>query len=164
MSDHSSARREGMWWGVAAMAGVLGGVILLLLQMLMEPVFVGGSPWGAPRMIAAVALGTDVLPPPETFDAGVFLTGVALHLALAALYGIALGAITHGMFLEMAVIMGAVFGLVLYVVNFYLLTALFPWFAGARNWVTVFSYIVFGLATGWILAGRLARRPAYGRF
>ncbi|HSJ62267.1 MAG TPA: hypothetical protein VK922_00050 [Gemmatimonadaceae bacterium] len=163
MSDHASSRREGMRWGVAAMAGVVGGVILLVLQMLLEPVFVGGSPWGTPRMIAAVALGTEVLPPPETFDAGVFLTGVVLHLAMSALYGLALGAITHGMFLEMAVIMGAVFGLALYVVNFYLLTALFPWFAGSRNWVTVFSYIVFGLATGWILASRHTRRPAYTR-
>lgn len=29
-------------------------------------------------------------------------------------------------------------------INFYGFTAIFPWFAMARNWVTVISHIVFG--------------------
>lgn len=44
-----------------------------------------------------------------------------------------------------AVLVGAAFGLGLYVLNFYGMTAAFPWFATARNWVSIFSHVVFGL-------------------
>jgi hypothetical protein len=30
-------------------------------------------------------------------------------------------------------------------VNFYGFTALFPWFAMARNWISIFGHLVFGL-------------------
>lgn len=33
--------------------------------------------------------------------------------------------------------------------NFYGFTTLFPWFAMARNWVSVFAHLVFGLAAAW---------------
>lgn len=47
-----------------------------------------------------------------------------------------------------AVAVGLVFGLLLYAVNFYALTAVFPWFANARNWVSIFAHGVFGLVLG----------------
>lgn len=45
-----------------------------------------------------------------------------------------------------ALTLGGVGGLILYLVNFYGFTALFPWFAMARNWISIFGHIVFGLA------------------
>lgn len=62
-----------------------------------------------------------------------------------------------------AVAIGIGFGLTLYVVNFYGFTALFPWFAMARNWVSIVSHAVFGLAAAWayeVLATRPMTRPA----
>ncbi|MDQ3007384.1 MAG: hypothetical protein M3R47_18615, partial [Chloroflexota bacterium] len=44
-----------------------------------------------------------------------------------------------------AILIGAVFGLILYFINFYGLTAIFPWFAMARNWISIFAHIMFGL-------------------
>lgn len=48
-----------------------------------------------------------------------------------------------------ALAVGAAFGLVLYLVNLYAFTAVFPWFAMARNWVSIFAHIVLGVATAW---------------
>ena len=48
----------------------------------------------------------------------------------------------------MAVVVGAGGGLALYVVNFYGFSAIFPWFAMARNTVSIMSQIAFGMALG----------------
>lgn len=66
-----------------------------------------------------------------------------------------------------AISIGAIFGLVLYLVNFYLFTAVFPWFAMARNWISVFSHIAFGLLAGWVYvavrrSGLVGARAAEG--
>jgi hypothetical protein len=38
----------------------------------------------------------------------------------------------------MASVAGAIFGLAVYLINFYGMTQFFPWFADARNWMSVF--------------------------
>lgn len=40
---------------------------------------------------------------------------------------------------------GVVFGLIVYVVNFYGMTVFFPWFAEARNWLSMALHAVFGI-------------------
>jgi len=58
--------------------------------------------------------------------------------------------------------LGAAFGLLIYLVNFYPVAAmLFPWFAMARNWVTISSHIVFGLVLAWAYIA-LGRRGSSG--
>jgi hypothetical protein len=57
-----------------------------------------------------------------------------------------------------AIAAGAVFGLVLYFVNFYGMTAIFPWFAMARNWVGIFTHIVFGLIAAWVYKSMSTKR------
>jgi len=44
-----------------------------------------------------------------------------------------------------------------YFVNFYGMTAVFPWFAMARGWIGIFAHIVYGAVLGWVYAS-LARR------
>jgi len=55
-------------WKAAVWAGVIAGLVFLILEMIMVPVFANGSPWGAPRMMAAIVMGQGVLPPLVTFD------------------------------------------------------------------------------------------------
>jgi hypothetical protein len=38
---------------------------------------------------------------------------------------------------------------------------IFPWFAMARNWISVFSHVMFGLVAGWMYLA--LRRPALVR-
>nr|MDQ3007927.1 hypothetical protein [Chloroflexota bacterium] len=70
-------------WKAVVWAGLIGGAAFVMLEMIMVPLFGGGSPWGPPRMIAAILLGKGVLPPPATFDVGVLMTAMAVHLPLS---------------------------------------------------------------------------------
>lgn len=151
MADHVATASPD--WKAAVWAGLIAGLVFMMLEMIMVPLFLGGSPWGPPRMIAAIALGGSVLPnppPPPTFDFGVIMTAVVVHLILSIVFAIALAFVIRRMELGMALLVGAAFGLVLYFVNFYGFTAVFPWFAMARNWVSIFSHIVFGAVAAWV--------------
>lgn len=132
-------------WKAAAWAGLISGVAFVMLEMVLVPLFMGGSPWGPPRMIAAIVMGKGVLPPPATFDVGVLMAAMAVHLPLSVVFTLILAWIIARFDIGVAVLSGAVFGLILYLVNFYGFTAVFPWFAMARNWVSIFSHIMFGM-------------------
>lgn len=138
-------------------AGLLGGLIFLTLEMLMVPLFAGGSPWGPPRMIAAIVLGRDVLPPPATFNLGIVVVALIVHFILSIAYAFVIGLIVHRLRTATAAFVGLIFGFVLYFVNFYGFTAFFPWFAEARNWISVFAHFVFGLSTAVIYKALLHR-------
>jgi hypothetical protein len=138
-----------MSWRAAAEAGLVGGVVYLMLALLLVPLFIGGTVWGVLRMIAALLLGDGVLPPPDTFEVGIVLTGAGVHLVLATIFGVILSLMINRSGPGVAVLVGAMFGLGLYIVNFYVFTAVFPWFAGARNWVTVLDHLVFGFVVAW---------------
>ena len=58
----------------------------------------------------------------------------------------------------MSVLIGAVFGLLIYLVNFYGFTAIWPWFAKARNFISLFSHVMFGLVLGWACHALAAKR------
>lgn len=98
---------------------MIGGAAFMMLEMIMVPVFLGGSRWAPPRMIGAIALGTDVLPPPATFDLGIFVTAMVVHFALSILFAIVLAWLIYRMSRAVAVLVGAAYGLALYLVNFY---------------------------------------------
>lgn len=131
----------------AVEAGVLSGLIFLLLELFMVPIFAGGSPWGPPRMIAAIVLGQGVLPPPATFDLAIVLAALGVHFVLVIVYALIFAAIIGRMHFGPAMLVGFAGGLALYLVNFYGFTAVFPWFVEARNWITIFTHLVFGLST-----------------
>lgn len=158
----SARARGGVDWRAAIGAGLIAGAVFMMLEMIMVPAFLGGSPWGPPRMIAAIVMGQGVLPsppPPPSFDAGVLVAAMVVHFVLSVVYALIFAAIAGRLAGGMAALVGAGFGLVLYLVNFYLFTGLFPWFANARNWVSIFAHIVFGLTLALAYKG-LERRAA----
>ncbi len=148
----------GVDWSAAIKAGLVGGLIFLVLEMVMVPLFLGGSPWGPPRMIGAIVMGQEVLPPPATFSFGVIVVAMIVHLVLSVVYALMLAFVLARLGLGAALAVGAAFGLLLYLVNFYAFTGIFPWFAMARNWVSIFSHIVFGVLTAWAYMSFARRR------
>lgn len=134
-------------WKAGIWSGLIAGLAFLILEMLMVWLFMGESPWGPPRMIAAMVLGRDVLPPPATFDIGVVTAAMMVHFFLAITYGLVVGLLVHRATQRgVALLIGAGFGLAVYLVNFYLIApALFPWFEMARNWISIFNHILFGV-------------------
>ena len=74
-------------WGAAVKAGIIAGLIFLILEMVLVATVGGDSPWAPPRMIGAIVLGEGVLPPPGTFHATAVVAALVVHFALAILYG-----------------------------------------------------------------------------
>lgn len=151
----TSITRSSTWtrvsWSAAALAGIVAGAVYIALQILLTPLAGQGSPWAVPRMIAAIVLGADVAPPPASFESGMLLTALILHFILSVVYAIVLAAILSRVQLGSRAVLatGAAFGAVLYLVNYHGFTALFPWFAMGRTWVSVLAHLVFGLAAAW---------------
>jgi hypothetical protein len=135
----------------------------MILEMLLVQFLGEGNMWGPPRMIAAILMGRTVLPPPATFDAVILIVAMTVHFVLSLIYAFIFGWIVSWWNLAMtgAIISGIVFGLGIYVVNFYGFTALFPWFAEARNWITIIAHAVFGLILGAVYEP--LARPESGR-
>ena len=141
-----------------AIAGLVAGAVFVMMEMVLVATIGGGAMWGPPRMMGAIVLGEGVLPPPATFDAAVVAVGMMVHFLLSAVLGAVFVALA-GKRVDSAafkLLLGGLFGLVVYVVNFYGMTALFPWFAMARNGITIASHIVFGV----VIAALLLRKPA----
>lgn len=139
-------------WSAAAFAGIIAGALYAAIQMLLMPLAAEGSPWVLPRMIAAIVLGAAVAPPPATFEGGVLLTALVVHFSLSIIYAIVLAAIVSRVRLGTGAVLGTglAFGLVLYLVNYYGFTVIFPWFAIGRNWVTLLGHLVYGVAAAWV--------------
>lgn len=158
ISDTQARPLASVSWKAAVWAGLVAGAVFLMLEMAMLAM-TGESPWGPPRMMAAIVLGEGVLPPPATFDITIVMVAMMVHFALSLVLAFALAfALTMvRVGFGFALLIGAAFGLAVYAVNFYGFTALFPWFAMARNMIGIVGHLVFGV----VLAGvyvKLARQ------
>ncbi len=142
---------ERMDWKAVIWAALIAGMVFLVLEMVLVGTVGGGSPWGPPRMIAAMVMGEGVLPPPATFDMVPVLVATLVHLTISVVYAVILGWVisSRGLSLGMSLLVGTLFGLLLYFVNFYLFTAIWPWFAMARGMISIFVHVVYGLVLGW---------------
>lgn len=134
----------------AIWAGIAAGVVFMTLEMALVALVQGMSPWAPPRMIAAIGMGESVLPPPATFDGAIVSVAMIIHFALSLVLAILLGWGISRFRLGMAasIVGGATFGLVVYFVNFYGFTAIFPWFAMARGTIGIFAHAIFGAVAG----------------
>lgn len=133
-------------------AAFIAGAIFIILEMIMVPVFMGGSPWGPPSMIAAIGMGKGVLPPPATFNTIIMMVAMLIHLGLSVIFAFLFALIGRGRAVGMAIGLGAVFGLVVYLVNFYGMNMIFPWFAMARGWVGIFADVIYSAVLDWVYA------------
>lgn len=155
-----SFARDKTDWSAAVWAGIIAGIVFMMAEMLMVMVFMGQSPWGPPRMISAMLMGQEVLPPPATFDLGIMMTAMMIHFPLAIVQGLIFGWIVHRMGSTSALLIGAVFGLAVYFVDFYLIApVVFPWFTTAQNWVSLVAHLIYGLVLGAAYAGMRKHKP-----
>lgn len=139
-------------WRAVIISGLIAGFVFMMLEMILVAAVGGASPWGPPRMIAAMVMGKDVLPPPASFDTSIFIVAMVVHFVLSFILAavFAWAADASGWSVGTCIIAGLVFGLLVYVIDFYVMTAVFPWFAKARTPVTIFSHAMFGLVLGWV--------------
>lgn len=130
-------------------SGIVAGIIFLMAEMLMLAM-AGQSPFGPPRMMAAMVMGKDVLPPPATFEIGIMMAAMMVHFIIsviaAAVFGIIYKMLSRSIIAAM--ILGAVYGLGFYFFAFYVMTGIWPWFEMARGTISIIGHILFGVALG----------------
>lgn len=137
--------------------GFLAGAVLIVFEVVVA-VVMGSSPFEPAQMMGAILLGEGSLAALAT-PAFVAMAGMTLHALLSALYGGAFGAIVqvvHPIRANRPLLVGtgAVFGLLLWAVNFYLISPVaFPWFAMANSLVQFLSHTFFyGTVLGLLFA------------
>lgn len=138
-------------WKAAVWAGLIAGLVFLMVEMLLVWLVMGMSPWAPPRMMAAMVLGPEILPPPADFSLMAVMTAMVIHFPMSIVYGLILGWAVHRLETGAALLAGAAFGLIaVYAVNFHLIAPMaFPWFVEAQNWISVLAHVIFGV----VLAG-----------
>ncbi|WP_429451333.1 hypothetical protein [Paraburkholderia sp. 40] len=136
-------------WRAAVLAGVIAGVVFLVLGVILMALTTGGSLLEPPRMVAAIILGRGALRSPQAFSIGIVLAALVVHFALAIVFALILGLIMTSFNLDssvgMASLAGGAFAVAVYLINFYGMTQFFPWFAEARNSASLFAHIVLGI-------------------
>lgn len=130
-------------WGAAGWAGIIGALVFIALEI--GPLFFGRDPWQPVRMIAAIVLS--FLPSPHPSPGTIALAALAVHLPLSLIYARILALLTYNRGEATSLLIGALFGLGLYFLNYYVFTSLFPWFTGARSLHTIIDHVVFGVVT-----------------
>jgi hypothetical protein len=148
-------------WVVAAVAGFAAGAVLMVLDLLWSAFVDPSGPWRTSHMIAPIVTGADAARAPSYgFSVGVVAIALAVHYVLGIVFGLILAAIMTPLHLdstlEKAIGTGAVFGIVLYLVNFYGLVSLFPWLVELRGWPTTGAHLVFGVVAA-LLYAKLGR-------
>jgi len=140
--------------GAVITASIVAGLVFAMMEMVLVAV-VMGKPWYGPlHMIAAIGMGPQgVLPPPPAFDFGVAAVAVLIHMVMSILLGMVFATVLLAFRSSMAWLIGLIFGVALYYINFYGFTALFPWFAEARGWIALVSHAAFGLVLALVYRG-----------
>jgi hypothetical protein len=132
-------------WTAAGWAGLIGALVFLALEA--GPLLWSGDPVKPLRMIAAIAY--KVLPVPSDDPRATFLAALAVHVPLSLIYARILAYFIKGRPLGRAVAQGALFGLALYVVNFYFFVEAFPWFKEARHPKELLDHVIFGMVVAY---------------
>ena len=149
-------------WAAAAVAGFLAGAVLMVLEGVWTLLMDNGDPWLTARMLAAMVLGSGVLER-TGFSLGVVLLALFIHYLLGIVFGLALAALVTEFHSEHSPgrieTIGAVFGVLLYLVNFHLMSLAFPWFVQMRGWSTLMAHLVFGISAA-LLYWKFRREPA----
>jgi hypothetical protein len=98
------------------------------------------------RLTAALVMGPGVLPPPSTAQWDILLVATLIHFALSVVYALIPAYLSSRLRIGPTLLVGALYGLAIYVTNLYGFTLLFPWFTVARDWITLVAHLAFGVA------------------
>lgn len=147
--ERKNQREPRFQWRAAVWSGIIAGAVFIGLELVLWPIAGLGGPGEPVRMIAAIVLGPAVLPPPASLQLGILLAAMWVHFSLSVLYATAYAAFRvwalGRRMLWLRPYAHGLFGLAIYLINFYGFTALFPWFVEARHATSIVVHIAWGM-------------------
>lgn len=140
-------------WLAAVVAGLAASALLMVLELFWSASLGGLGPWVVSRKVAAIVMGPQVLQS-SVFGIDVVLVALLTHYVLGIFSGVMIGIIIAGFHFEISLgmmqLIGAVFGTAVYLVNFYALGQIFPWFGELRGWSAWLGHLAFGVVAALI--------------
>lgn len=130
-------------------AGIIASIFSTIAQILLWWLFWDALPailYRDARFTAAIILGQTVLPPPATFHLTIFMVATLIHLVLSIVYALILSLLIKGFDLKASVLIGGLFGLIIFTINMYGAVVIYPWFEQTRDWITIVAHVVFGIS------------------
>lgn len=130
-------------------AGIISGIIATVVQMALWRLFQEPLPeilYRDARLTAAILMGPEVLPPPASLNWKVMIVATFIHFLISVGYSVILACLIFRRDTLFSLFLGAVFGGGVYGINMYGFTVIFPWFSMARDWITFFTHIAFGVS------------------
>lgn len=148
-------------WAAAAVSGFAAGGVLMVLDLLWSSLYDPDGPWRTSHMIAPIFIGTGPLATTGYgFSVAVVSVALLTHYAVGILFGLVIAAVMAQLRADgtpgRAAATGAILGLALYLLNFDVLVAVFPWLAELQGLATLAAHVVFGVVAG-VLYWRLKR-------
>ncbi|HEV2208152.1 MAG TPA: hypothetical protein VG167_05215 [Verrucomicrobiae bacterium] len=137
-------------WGAALGAGFIAGLVLLIIPR--------GSPWASLTFFSPAIMGRAV-------PAGMMLPlpfAWAVHLGLSLVYGIIVSASIAALHRYRAVLVGGMIGAVLYLLNWLIVSLLWPRWAVGNQVPVIFTHVVFGMIAAGAYRGLLRRKVTAG--
>jgi hypothetical protein len=167
-TEHLQTNLDLNWWvkhGVVG--GIIAGLVFALFEMMAAAALMGPAAFWMPlRMIGAMLLGPQALEPAYPL-VNAAAAGVGVHMLLSVAFG-AVFALLVAQLRTLAdtdqwlVVAATIFGLVLWLVNFYVIAPLFGWHWFPQDTNPVVQFVAhtffFGMALGIYVAW--ARRSA----
>ncbi|WP_425129566.1 sodium:proline symporter [Burkholderia stabilis] len=138
-------------------AAVVSTVVELLLWAIAGDDTIGNLFRDA-RLTAAIVMGRRVLGSSAGFDPLVMGVATLVHGVLSLAYAAVLAKLIGNLSRGVALLAGGAFGLILYGVNLYAFTAIFPWFVPVRGAITLVAHLAFGITAA--ATFHLVRRQA----
>lgn len=133
--------------GATVIAGLGAGLIFLAIELITGFVWGFDTPFG-PADVLLIALTEQTVA--GGFDFGLLFLATLFHLFTSIILAFILAFIIYRWSKGVAVLVGAVYGLVVYFVAFYLFSIVIGDIATARGVVMLANHILFGALIGWI--------------
>jgi hypothetical protein len=138
-------------WKAACLTGLVVGVIFL--------VAVRGLPWFSSGIIAPGVMGRE-LPKASPDNSGALAIATAfLHVGVSIIYALILAPLIDRFTVKGAIACGAVVGLGLYLVNYFIFTRIYPEYTGQQELAPIFTHIIFGMAAAGAYKGLVEWGP-----
>lgn len=137
-----------MKWTAAILAGLAAGLLATIVEIVLWLAFTDAWPgifFRDARFAAAIVMGPAALSPPTDVDWRMLSVATLVHFDLSVAYGLILASLIWRLRTPSSLIAGGFFGVLLYAINMYGFTVVFPWFKATRDWITLVTHVAFAM-------------------